>query len=139
MILKANITTDITINTLQDLHKLQPFLEDCTLKINKSQIARELDVNRKTVDKYLHGFQKSNTRDKPNCLSNHLDLIEELLSDQNQQVFYYKRILWQYLVDNHHYAGSYTNFVKSLRKYPGMNEYFSRQKPPQFQSDKHPL
>ena len=129
MILNANITTDITINTLQDLHKLQPFLEDCTLKINKSQIARELDVNRKTVDKYLNGFQKSNTRDKPNCLSNHLNLMEELLSDQNPQVFYYKRILWQYLVDNHHYTGSYTNFVKSLRKYPELNEYFRRQKP----------
>lgn len=56
MIIKTNINTDLSINTVKDLHKLQPFLEDGTLKINKSQIARELDVNRKTVDKYLHGF-----------------------------------------------------------------------------------
>jgi len=129
MIIKTNITTNIKIHTLQDLHKIQPFLEDCTLKINKSQIARELNVNRKTVDKYLNGFQKSDTRDKPHCLINYLGIIEKLLSDKNEQVFYYKRILWQYLVDNHQYNGSYTNFVKTLRKYPELNEYFSGQKP----------
>lgn len=99
------------------------------MKINKSQIARELDVNRKTVDKYLKGFQKTDTREKPNCLKNYLKMIEELLSDQNEQVFYYKRVLWQYLMDNNQYEGSYTNFVKSLRKYPHLNKYFSKQKP----------
>lgn len=129
MIIKSNIIIDLKINTVKDLHKLQPFLEDGTLKINKSQIARELDVNRKTVDRYLRGFQKSTTRDKPNCLMDHLDTIKELLSDHNQQVFYYKRVLWQYLVDNHHYLGSYTNFVKNLRKYPQLNAYFSKQRP----------
>ena len=129
MIIKTNIITDLRINTVIDLHKLQPFLEDGTLKINKSQIARELDVNRKTVDKYLHGSQKSMIRDKPNCIIDHLDTIKELLSHDNEQVFYYKRVRWQYLVDNHHYLGSYTNFVKNLRKYPDLNAYFSRQRP----------
>ena len=119
----------MTIGTLKDLHKLQPFLEDGTLKINKSQIARELNVNRKTVAKYLQGFEKSDTRDRPNGLSQYLDLVRELLADNNTQVFYYKRILWQYLVDNHGYPGSYTNFVKNLRKYPDLNDYFSQQKP----------
>lgn len=99
------------------------------MKINKSQIARELDVNRKTVDKHLAGFQMSDTRDKPNCLTDYLELIEKLLSGRNEQVFYYKRILLQYLVDNHRYTDSYTNFVKSLKKYPQLNQYFCRQKP----------
>ena len=129
MIIRTNIITDIMIRTLQDLYKLQPFLEDSTLKINKSQIARELNVNRKTVDKYINGFQKSDTRDKPNCLNDYLEIIEDLLSDKNEQVFYYKRVLWQYLVDNKQYEGSYTNFVKNLRKYPQLNEYFNKQKP----------
>lgn len=57
-----------------------------------------------------------------------LDLIAELLSDRNEQMFYYKRILWQYLVDNHRYVGSYTNFVKSLMKYPELNDYFCKQR-----------
>lgn len=128
MIIKTNIITDIIIDSVNDLPKLKPFLEDCTLNINKSQIARELDVNRKTVDKYLAGFQKSDTREKSNCLTDYLDLIAELLSDRNEQVFYYKRILWQYLVDNHHYDGSYTNFVKCLRKYPALNDYFLKRR-----------
>ena len=40
MILKNHIITDISINQLDDMHKLKPFWEDGTLKINKSQIAR---------------------------------------------------------------------------------------------------
>lgn len=35
---------------------LAPLLEDSTLKINKSQIARELNVDRRTVDKYINGY-----------------------------------------------------------------------------------
>ena len=85
----------MAIDSLEDLYKLKPFLEECTLKINKSQIARELKVNRKTVEKYLNGFEKSNTRNKSNSLMSYLEIIEELLSEQNTQIFYYKRILWQ--------------------------------------------
>lgn len=49
----TKIHTDLQINTLEDLAKLKPFLEDGTLKVNKSQIARELGKDRRTVDKYL--------------------------------------------------------------------------------------
>lgn len=55
MIYTPKITSDIQINSLRDLVKLNPFLEDSTLKINKSQIARELGKDRRTVDKYLKG------------------------------------------------------------------------------------
>ena len=41
MIYKFNIYTDLQITTLEDLGKRKPFLEDGTLKINKSQITRE--------------------------------------------------------------------------------------------------
>lgn len=63
MILKNQIITDIIINHLNDLHKLKPFWEDGTLKINKSQIARELKVDRRTVDKYIKGYTKPTNRD----------------------------------------------------------------------------
>ena len=53
MIYTQKIHTDLQINTLEDLAKLKPFLEDGTLKVNKSQIARELGKDRRTVDKYL--------------------------------------------------------------------------------------
>ena len=54
MILKSQIITDIIINNVNDLYKLKLFLEDGTLKINKSQIAKELDVDRRTVDRYIN-------------------------------------------------------------------------------------
>ena len=52
MILKDQIITNIKLENVNDLYKLKPFLEDGTLKINKSQIARELEVDRRTVNKY---------------------------------------------------------------------------------------
>ena len=67
MIYAQKIHTDFQIKTLKDLIKLKPFLEDGTLKVNKSQIARELGKDRRTVDKYLTGYenQLSGTKGSP--------------------------------------------------------------------------
>lgn len=129
MILKNQIITDLTINSVKDLYKLKPFLEDSTLKINKSQIARELDVDRRTVDKYINGYQKPESRNSSNCITPYYDIITELLSDNNQQIFYYRKVLWQYLVDNHNYTGVYCNFCNYLRTYPEFDSYFRKSKP----------
>ena len=75
MILKNQIITDITINNVNDLYKLKPFLEGGTLKINKSQIARELEVDRRTVDKYINGYTKSKTRNCGDCITPYYDII----------------------------------------------------------------
>ena len=128
MILKNQIITDIKIQSVNDLYKLRPFLEDGTLKINKSQIARELEVDRRTVDKYIKGYVKPTTRDCPNCITPFYDIIAELLSDKNQQIFYYRKVLWQYLVDNHGYKGVYCNFANYLRKYEEFDSYFRKNK-----------
>ena len=40
-------------------------MENNNLKLNKSEIARQLNVDRRTVDKYLNGFNKSKHRSKP--------------------------------------------------------------------------
>ena len=93
-------------------------MEDGTLKINKSQIARELEVDRRTVDKYINGYTKPETRNCDDYITPYYDRIAELLSDRNQQVFYYRKVLWQYLVDNHGFTGVYCNFCHYLKKYP---------------------
>ena len=124
MILKNQIITNIKIESVNDLYKLKPFLEDGTLKINKSQIARELEVDRRTVDKYINGYTKPETRNCNDCITPFYDIIAELLSDRNQQVFYYRKVLWQYLVDNHGFTGVYCNFCHYLRKYPEFDSYF---------------
>lgn len=115
--------------SVNDLYKLKPFLEDGTLKINKSQIARELEVDRRTVDKYINGYTKPETRNCDDCITPFYDTIAELLSDKNQQVFYYRKVLWQYLVDNHGFTGVYCNFCHYLRKYPEFDSYFRKSRP----------
>ena len=129
MILINQIITDIRIESVNDLYKLKPFLEDGTLKINKSQIARELEVDRRTVDKYINGYTKPETRNCDDCITPFYDIITELLSDKNQQVFYYRKVLWQYLVDNHGFKGVYCNFCHYLRKYPEFDSYFRKSRP----------
>ena len=129
MILINQIITDIRIESVNDLYKLKPFLEDGTLKINKSQIARELEVDRRTVDKYINGYTKPKTRNCDDCITPFYDTITELLSDKNQQVFYYRKVLWQYLVDNHGFKGVYCNFCHYLRKYPEFDSYFRKSRP----------
>lgn len=129
MILKHQIITDIRIESVNDLYKLKPFLEDGTLKINKSQIARKLEVDRRTVDKYINGYTKPETRNCDDCITPFYDTIAELLSDKNQQVFYYRKVLWQYLVDNHGFTGVYCNFCHYLRKYPEFDSYFRKSRP----------
>ena len=86
MIIKSPVTTNLKIEKLEDLYKLKPFMKSANLKINKSQIARELDVDRRTVDKYINGFHKSKHRTSSNCLTPYKDIIRELLSDENEQI-----------------------------------------------------
>lgn len=74
MIYTPKITSDIQINSLRDLVKLKPFLEDSTLKINKSQIARELGKDRRTVDKYLKGYEKPAARRRSSCIDDYYDI-----------------------------------------------------------------
>lgn len=130
MILKSSIIVDLKINSLEDLYKLKPFTENSSLNINKSQIARELGVDRRTVDKYINGFQKSKKRKKGSRLDKYYDVIQELLSEQNSQVFYYKRILWQYLVDNHGLNNcKYSNFCHYINSHEEFAAYFKEKKP----------
>lgn len=128
MIYKQKINTDLQIFDLKDLSKLKPFLEDGTLKINKSQTARELGKDRRTVSKYIDGYEKSNTRKRSSIIDSYYDCIKELLSDENQQIFYYKKVLWQFLKDNHGLMCAESSFRRYISKHPEFNAYFKRRK-----------
>lgn len=129
MIINTPIITNLEIKSIKDLYKLKPFLEDSTLKINKSQIARELNVDRRTVDKYINGYKKTHNRSCDNCITPFYSVINELLEPSNQQIFYYKSVLWRYLADNHGFTGSYVNFCVYLKKYHEFETYFKKRRP----------
>src|SRR5690625_3460530 len=99
MHIQLNITTEIEINNLTDLPKFKLLMESSDMKINKSQLAREFGVDRRTIDKYLNGYTIKTRRKKGSKIDKHYDEIKKLLSDESIQKFFYKRILWQYLKD----------------------------------------
>jgi transposase len=128
MIIESNVITDLHIRSVDDLYKLKPLVQEGILKVNKSQIGRELGIDRRTVDKYINGFKKSKTRNCNNCITRYYDIIKDLLDTNNSQIFYYKSVLWHYLVDNHDYSGSYANFCLHLKKYEEFDKYFKRRR-----------
>src|SRR5699024_6981381 len=89
MHIQLNINADVEVKGLTDLPKLKTLLESSNMKINKSQLARELGVDRRTIAKYLGGYTKKPIRNKPSKIDRFYDEIKKLLSDESIQRFYY--------------------------------------------------
>ena len=58
MLININIPVSLKIEKLTDLPNLRTFMEQNNLKLNKSEIARQLKVDRRTVSKYLNGLKR---------------------------------------------------------------------------------
>ena len=98
------------------------------MKVNKSQIARELGVDARTVGKYLNGYVKPTTRNRKSPIDDFKPIIQSLLSEESIQVFYYKRVLWQYLKDNHGLDCAQSSFRRYISNNVEFNDYFKRRK-----------
>ena len=98
------------------------------MKINKSKLSREFGVDRRTIEKYLDGFTPSKSRDKGSKIDEYYETITELLSEDSKQVFYYKRVLWQYLTDNHGLQCSASAFRAYISRKPEFRAYFKHGK-----------
>lgn len=125
MILELNIGNEIAIHSLNDLFILGKLEEAGTTKLNRSQIARDLNVDRRTVNKYINGYEKTNTRSRSSKLDEYYDLVKELLSNENNQVFFYKRVLWQYLKDNHGLNCAQSSFRRWISMHDEFQVYFN--------------
>ena len=98
------------------------------MKVNKSQIARELGVDARTVGKYLNGYVKPATRNRKSPIDDFKPIIQSLLSEESIQIFYYKRVLWQYLKDNHGLDCAQSSFRRYISNNVEFNDYFKRRK-----------
>lgn len=70
MYISLNVDVNFEINSLSDLPKFKQIMEHMKMKINKSKLAEELGVDRRTVEKYLNGFVPKRTRKKSSKLMN---------------------------------------------------------------------
>ena len=124
MLINKNIHVTLKIESKEDLPKLRAFMETNNLKINKSEIARQLDLDRRTVAKYLDGYKRPTERNKASRVDEYRPIIEELLSSETQ-IFFYRKVLWQYLKDNHGMDIPLPTFYHYLQNTPEFDEYFS--------------
>ncbi|WP_437834060.1 IS21 family transposase (plasmid) [Niallia taxi] len=129
MYISFNVDVDFEINSLSDLPKFKQIMEHMKMKINKSKLAKELGVDRRTVDKYLNGFVPKRTRKKSSKIDEYYEVIAALLSEDSKQVFYYRRILWQYLKDNHGLECGASTFRAYIARIPEFNAYFREETP----------
>ncbi len=128
MKLSLNIKKNFKVKSLEDLADFKIIMESLKMKINKSEVARQMGVDRRTIDKYLNGYRPSKKRNKPSKLDNYYEDIKRLLYDECEQKFYYKRILWQYLKDNHGLECAYSTFRAYITRHEELNAYFKRGK-----------
>ncbi|MGY1423671.1 IS21 family transposase [Bacillus cereus] len=128
MYIMLDIQTEFEVKSLTDLPKLKLLMENLNMKINKSQLARELGVDRRTIDKYLNGFTPKGTKNKASKIDEYYEVIVALLSSDSKQTFYYKRILWQYLTDNHGLQCSQSAFRAYINRKPAFKTYFDEGK-----------
>jgi len=128
MHIQLNVDTKIEVNELTDLPKLKILMESLKMKINKSQLARDLNVDRRTIEKYLKGYSPTKTRKRKSKIDDYYDVIKLLLSEETPQKFYYKRVLWQYLKDNHGLECSASGFRAYISRKPEFQQYFDSKK-----------
>ncbi|WP_242317170.1 IS21 family transposase [Bacillus cereus group sp. BfR-BA-01489] len=128
MYIKLDIPTEFEVKSLTDLPNLKNLMENVKMKVNKSQLARELNVDRRTIDKYMNGFTPKGTKKKTSKIDVHYEVIVDLLSDNSKQTFYYMRVLWQYLTDNHGLQCSQSTFRAYINRKPEFKKYFEEGK-----------
>lgn len=128
MYVQLDITTKFEVKSLTDLPKLKLLMESLNMKINKSKLAKELNVDRRTLDKYLNGYVAKKKRKKKSKIDEYYGVIQLLLSKESQQRFYYKRVLWQYLMDNHGLDCSQSAFRAYITRKPEFQSYFKEGK-----------
>jgi hypothetical protein len=117
------VISDLKIETLTDLKKLSAIEKGLGMKINKSALARKFDVDRRTIQKYIDGYEKPKTRNKSSYLDQFEDTIRKLLNTK-EKTFSYKSVLYRYLCDNYNLVCAESSFRRYISNNEEFNNYF---------------
>ena len=120
-----NVYSNIEITSLEDLHKYAHVLKEINVKVNKSQLARELNADRRTIGKILNGYEKPTTRSKKSKLD-YLDKIVVKLLSSDVQRFYYISVLYRYLQDTENLQCSESTFRYYINRNEEFKNYFEK-------------
>lgn len=137
------ILNDMEITSVKELYKLRMILEGHSimtkekLKVNYAELGRTWNVDQRTAKKYFLAEsgpekQKIKKQTRTSKISHLHDTMIHLLSKENynqtRQFFAYKRVLYQYLCDNHGLQCSQSGFRAYIRRHPELNNYFRKTK-----------
>ena len=84
MIIIQKIHGEIIIESLDDLQEYGQIMEETNNKINKSKLARQFGVDRRTIDRYIKHGPKKKTRNKKSLLDDYYDVIYDTLYDTGE-------------------------------------------------------
>lgn len=121
-------TTLFEVKSLLDLPALRTRLEALNLKPNFSKLAKSLHKDWRTVKRYYESGEPARTRQRTSTIDDFKELITKLLTNGGPQIFYYKRILWQYLKDNYGLTVAESTFRRYIAKNPEFQRYFNANK-----------
>ena len=114
------------VKELTDLPKLRMIMEKKQIKPNFSFLSRKLQVDRRIVKKYYNVYTEPEIKAKKSKIDSLRSAIQELLSDDAVQIFYYKADLWCYLVENYELTLGESNFRKYISTHPEFQQYFNK-------------
>ena len=127
VLIEVKMPVTLKVEKPEDLPKLREFMEENNLKINKSEIARQLKIDRRTVRKYLEGYEKSHHRKKSSKMDTYYETIRDLLSSETQ-VFTFRSVLYRYMQDNYDLRIPKSSFYSYLQSKPELRQYFEKGK-----------
>lgn len=78
MPMQININTDIELKSLSDLPKFKVLMENLKMKINKSKLDRDMGVDRRTIDRYLSGFERKGIRERVSKIDDYYEIISRI-------------------------------------------------------------
>ena len=96
-----SLNVDFEINSLSELPKFKQMMVHKKMKINKSKLEEGLEVDSRTVDRFLIGFVPKRTRKRIFKIDEYYEKIAALLLEDSKQVFYYRLVFWKYLKDDY--------------------------------------
>lgn len=76
MLINYEINTNLEIKCLKDLHKLKD-LQNNGLKVNKSELARRLGKDRRTITKYINGYEPKVSRRRSSQFDDYYVIIDQ--------------------------------------------------------------
>lgn len=120
---------DLVVKSLDDLPRLNKYLGSVNMKINYSEIARQLGCDRRTVKRYYEEGPPKKTRNRPSILDEYYEIIaNQLLDDSSPRMFYSKSSLYKKLKRDFNLDCSESTFRRYISKTPEFQEYFDRRK-----------